>query len=322
MTTIDLYDVLLVEPDCTINDIKEAYKKLAQKYHPDKKGGDVKMFELITHAYNELRNPKTRSQYDKMYKISKQSESSHLDLKSGSRNYFESMGNTKKNDKDAEIDFDTIFAEMDKKHGFVRDSKGKIIDNVIDIDDKVKDLETIRDHDDIENIPEKIFNDGEEFEQGKFNTRFDALFKTQGELIIHDGNPIAWNVLNEYGAYGSIDNYESLYAEDNDLGGVMFGSVKFGDDNTPKNLTKKELNKMGDFNDYTFSHNHKEDNYNQTLEERMNKWKDETSKFDNREMGDFDTSDNCGGYGVFGGLGITFDEYKNGGLLSGDTKRK
>ena len=33
MTTIDLYDVLLVEPDCTINDIKEAYKKLAQKYH-------------------------------------------------------------------------------------------------------------------------------------------------------------------------------------------------------------------------------------------------------------------------------------------------
>lgn len=89
MTTINWYDVLLLERDCTLADIKSSYKQLAQIYHPDKKPhGDPDIFELITSAYDTLRNPKSRELYDNTYKVSKESESDHFTIKENSFGYF------------------------------------------------------------------------------------------------------------------------------------------------------------------------------------------------------------------------------------------
>jgi molecular chaperone DnaJ len=57
------YDILGVEKKATKDDIKKAFRKLAQKYHPDK-GGDEAKFKEITEAYSILADDKRRREYD------------------------------------------------------------------------------------------------------------------------------------------------------------------------------------------------------------------------------------------------------------------
>jgi hypothetical protein len=58
-----LYKILGVEQTATMDEIKIAYKKLVLIFHPDK-GGDEEEFKKIQHAYNVLKDPVTRAEYD------------------------------------------------------------------------------------------------------------------------------------------------------------------------------------------------------------------------------------------------------------------
>jgi len=60
----DYYSVLGVERGASKDDIKKAFRKLAQKYHPDKKGGDESKFKELNEAYQVLSNEKARAEYD------------------------------------------------------------------------------------------------------------------------------------------------------------------------------------------------------------------------------------------------------------------
>lgn len=57
------YDILGVDKKATTDDIKKAFRKLAQKHHPDK-GGDESKFKEITEAYAILGDEKKRREYD------------------------------------------------------------------------------------------------------------------------------------------------------------------------------------------------------------------------------------------------------------------
>jgi len=46
-----------------IETLKKSYRKMALKHHPDR-GGDTKIFQGITEAYEILSNTKKRSLYD------------------------------------------------------------------------------------------------------------------------------------------------------------------------------------------------------------------------------------------------------------------
>lgn len=59
------YDVLGVSKNASDKDIKSAFRKLAQKYHPDR-GGDEAKFKEISEAYETLSNPDKRKEYDMM----------------------------------------------------------------------------------------------------------------------------------------------------------------------------------------------------------------------------------------------------------------
>lgn len=60
----DYYKVLGVERGADEAEIKRAYRKLAQQYHPDKESGSEEQFKLINEAYQVLGNPEKRAKYD------------------------------------------------------------------------------------------------------------------------------------------------------------------------------------------------------------------------------------------------------------------
>ena len=73
----DLYDLLGVKRDMDAKQIKLAYYRLAQKYHPDKAGDSkevLEKFKAITGAYEVLVDEDLRKKYDRLRTESKTAE--------------------------------------------------------------------------------------------------------------------------------------------------------------------------------------------------------------------------------------------------------
>lgn len=59
----DCYKILGVPETATQDEIKKAYRKLANQHHPDK-GGDTSKFQEIQSAYDKIGDEQSRAQYD------------------------------------------------------------------------------------------------------------------------------------------------------------------------------------------------------------------------------------------------------------------
>jgi molecular chaperone DnaJ len=60
----DHYKTLGIDKSANSDEVKKAFRKLAHKYHPDKKEGDEAKFKEVNEAYTVLSDQKKRAQYD------------------------------------------------------------------------------------------------------------------------------------------------------------------------------------------------------------------------------------------------------------------
>ena len=85
----DYYAALGVARDASAADIKKAYRKLAQKHHPDvsKEKGAEEKFKDIAEAYQTLKDPQKRKAYDELgrtaFALIEREEISHAELAAG-----------------------------------------------------------------------------------------------------------------------------------------------------------------------------------------------------------------------------------------------
>jgi DnaJ-class molecular chaperone len=68
MATKDYYNILGVRRNASAKEIKQAYRRLARRYHPDVNPGDAsaeRKFKEISEAYSVLGSPEQRQKYDR-----------------------------------------------------------------------------------------------------------------------------------------------------------------------------------------------------------------------------------------------------------------
>ncbi len=293
MTTIDLYEILNVKPDCELADIKNSYRDFAKKFHPDK-GGDKELFDLGTYAYEILKNEDSRNQYNEICKISKQSERDFVKMKATFDAFIDAQNASidltdEKTLQIANENFKQSWQELNKKHNYIEE-EAKVAMKPEDATQILTDLLLSREQEDIENTHENIF-EGKEFDSKKFNSFFDSKKNKQhNNQLVTDSNLSAWN--NSSKNFTQLDEANNLYDDDTStLNGGAYGS-RFGlvDDigNLPSANAdfQNELIKDGNYYD---NHNYKESNYEQTLEERMRERELETNNLQNMGFDDFQT---------------------------------
>jgi curved DNA-binding protein len=64
----DYYEALEVSRDASEDEIRQSYRRLARRYHPDvnKEAGAEDRFKQISEAYDVLRDPEKRARYDRL----------------------------------------------------------------------------------------------------------------------------------------------------------------------------------------------------------------------------------------------------------------
>lgn len=68
--SINYYDLLQINPRAELETIERVYRILAKRYHPDnQQTGDAERFRLLTEAYDTLRDPAKRAEYDRKFEV-------------------------------------------------------------------------------------------------------------------------------------------------------------------------------------------------------------------------------------------------------------
>lgn len=102
----DYYEILGVSKEASEEDVKRAFRKLAHRYHPDKKDGNEAKFKEASEAYAVLSDKKRRAEYDRYGRTFSGS------AQGGSSGGFDFSGFQQGFEGFDDMDFGDIFTEM------------------------------------------------------------------------------------------------------------------------------------------------------------------------------------------------------------------
>jgi curved DNA-binding protein CbpA len=70
VSTVNYYDLLQINPRAEIETIERVYRIMAARYRPDnQQTGDPARFQLLNEAYQVLRDPAKRRDYDRQFEV-------------------------------------------------------------------------------------------------------------------------------------------------------------------------------------------------------------------------------------------------------------
>ncbi len=110
----DYYGVMGVARDATEAQIKQAYRRLARKYHPDvsqEKDAEAR-FKELGEAYEVLKNPEKRAAYDQLQQRHKEGEDFRPPPDWGAGFEFSGAGQGRHNDSEGHPDYSDFFEAL------------------------------------------------------------------------------------------------------------------------------------------------------------------------------------------------------------------
>lgn len=312
--TVNFYEVLGVEQNAPLKEIKKQYSKLVVKYHPDKNKDpfESSLFELIQRAYDTIGNDEKRKEYDffmKNMEISKNND--HIGLKANYEKYRDLTDSQPKSKEGAQIEFDKVFSDFDIKHGIDRTTLGEKIDEKM-IGNKLDDLMLQREQEEIEFTQNTIFKNGESFDISKFNAAFDMYKNTSDKNMIKKSDIQPFN-FNSGSNFSGLDVYDKTFQEDDIDGTNMYSHINnIGKVNR---IDKDKIKNIGGA-EYTLNHNFKESNYEEELRKKMQERELETKQIESMKYNDFNNEDKSFQFSQEVGISENMLEWQNEDILT------
>lgn len=243
------YEILGISPKSTREEIRAAYHKLIKTVHPDKDKSKNDRSQVyvknLNKAYEVLKNPQKRREYDNSIKNVKKSDSDFKMMKDEARAFFKTLEvseeELQKLKEKAKQEFEQKSKEMDMKRGINRDTMNPV--NMEEMDGSLAQLEMLREQEYIENMPIKIVDPDDENFVTRFNDTFDSIAAEADGLIKYTGETLPYNEINE-SLIEDVEDQPSVFLNDYSKRRVdsIIGTVQKRTTEPPK--TVEDLEKL------------------------------------------------------------------------------